>query len=74
MDDPRSLYLDLLKKCLKNWIYGGHEVKDWARKGFWKRLDNLQQCIETVVRENVPGDLIETGVWRGAPAFSCGRC
>jgi O-methyltransferase len=30
-----------------------------------KRLDNLQHCIETVIRENVPGDLIETGVWRG---------
>lgn len=30
-----------------------------------KRLDNLQRCIETVVAESVPGDLIETGVWRG---------
>lgn len=30
-----------------------------------KRLDNLQQCIETVLAENVPGDLIETGIWRG---------
>ena len=30
-----------------------------------KRLDNLQHCIETVLSENVEGDLIETGVWRG---------
>ncbi len=30
-----------------------------------KRLDNLQWCIEDVLRNNVPGDLIETGVWRG---------
>jgi len=30
-----------------------------------KRLDNLQSCIETVLREGVQGDLIETGVWRG---------
>jgi O-methyltransferase len=30
-----------------------------------KRLDNLQYCTETVVREGIPGDLIETGVWRG---------
>ena len=29
------------------------------------RLDNLQACIETVLNEGVPGDLIETGVWRG---------
>lgn len=30
-----------------------------------KRLDNIQQCIETVLRNNVEGDFIETGVWRG---------
>lgn len=30
-----------------------------------RRLDNLQFCIETVLREGVEGDLIETGVWRG---------
>lgn len=30
-----------------------------------KRLDNLHQCIETVLTEGVEGDLIETGVWRG---------
>jgi len=30
-----------------------------------KRLDNLQMCIETALREGVPGDIIETGVWRG---------
>ena len=30
-----------------------------------KRMDNLAACVESVLRENVPGDLIETGVWRG---------
>lgn len=30
-----------------------------------KRLDNIQQCIETVIHEDIEGDLIETGVWRG---------
>jgi hypothetical protein len=29
------------------------------------RLDNIQVCIETILREGVAGDLIETGVWRG---------
>lgn len=29
------------------------------------RLDNLQACIEDVLERAVPGDLIETGVWRG---------
>lgn len=30
-----------------------------------KRLDNLQHCMETVLREGVEGDMVETGVWRG---------
>lgn len=30
-----------------------------------KRLDNLASCIEKVITNGVPGDLIETGVWRG---------
>jgi len=30
-----------------------------------KRLDSLQECVETVLKEKIPGDLIETGVWRG---------
>jgi hypothetical protein len=29
------------------------------------RLDNLQACVEQVLLDGVPGDLIETGVWRG---------
>lgn len=30
-----------------------------------RRMDNLRHCVETVIRDGVPGDLIETGVWRG---------
>lgn len=30
-----------------------------------QRLNNLQWCIEDVLKRGVPGDLIETGVWRG---------
>lgn len=29
------------------------------------RLDNLQMCVETTIQDGVPGDYIETGVWRG---------
>jgi len=29
------------------------------------RLDNLQFCIEEVVKNNISGHFIETGVWRG---------
>lgn len=30
-----------------------------------KRVDNLHYCIEKVLSDDIPGDLIETGVWRG---------
>lgn len=33
------------------------------------RLDNLQYCVETVIRERIPGDFIETGVWRGGASI-----
>ena len=29
------------------------------------RLDSLQFCIDDVLKTGIPGDLIETGVWRG---------
>jgi hypothetical protein len=29
------------------------------------RLDNLQSCIQHVLANDIPGDFIETGVWRG---------
>ena len=30
-----------------------------------RQLDNMQACIEDVLRSSVPGDLLEAGVWRG---------
>ena len=30
-----------------------------------RRLDNIQECVEQVLAQSVPGDLVETGVWRG---------
>lgn len=30
-----------------------------------RRMDNIQRCVHTIVEEDVPGDLIEAGVWRG---------
>ena len=34
-----------------------------------KRLDNLEYCVADIVRQGIPGDLIETGVWRGGAAI-----
>jgi len=30
-----------------------------------KRMTNIQECIARIIEDEVPGDLIETGVWRG---------
>jgi O-methyltransferase len=30
-----------------------------------RRMDNIQLCVQTVLDDDVPGDLIEAGVWRG---------
>ena len=47
--------------------------RDWPADGEtmigMKRLDNLQYCVTEVIRKNVPGDLIETGVWRGGASI-----
>jgi O-methyltransferase len=31
----------------------------------FERLANIRQCVASVVQAGIPGDLIETGVWRG---------
>jgi O-methyltransferase len=33
------------------------------------RLENVRRCISSVLEDGVPGDLIETGVWRGGSAI-----
>jgi O-methyltransferase len=46
---------------------------DWPLHGLTmvglNRLDDLQACVETVVREDVEGDLIEAGAWRGGASI-----
>lgn len=34
-----------------------------------KRLEHLQTVIETILAENIPGDLLEAGVWRGGASI-----
>lgn len=93
-DSVRAAYLDLLKRCLVNWMYHDIERHELLRLADYslvkrspfdaalrrighdysvqahtlvglERLDNIQYCVETVISENIPGDLVETGVWRG---------
>lgn len=108
----KDLYLNLMKKCLTNYIYGDTEYEFINKKCSWiesflgmksvvegeyiikykafdiekrengldwpitahtmvglKRLDNIQYCFENIVKDNIAGDLIETGVWRGGASI-----
>lgn len=38
------------------------------------RLDNLQECLDVIRKENIPGDIIETGVWRGGASIFMKGC
>ena len=73
--DLDERYLDLLERVLTRYDLDGGDLE--ARRtgrdhpptaetmiGL-ERLENLRETVGTVVREEVPGDLIETGVWRG---------
>jgi O-methyltransferase len=46
---------------------------DWPRQGLTmvglNRLDDLQERVESVVRDGVSGDLIEAGAWRGGASI-----
>jgi len=49
------------------------EGRDWPTFGYTmighRRLDNIRACVEDVLRREVPGDLLEAGVWRGGAAI-----
>jgi O-methyltransferase len=65
-EDPPLKVLDSTTDFnLQNREYGW----DWPSKAHTmigrKRLSNFRQLIETVLMNGTPGDIVETGVWRG---------
>jgi cephalosporin hydroxylase len=61
------------------WSGGGYlpairaQGRDWPATALTMigtaRMRQLRQACETVIQERIPGDLIETGVWRGGAAI-----
>ncbi|HEX6460195.1 MAG TPA: TylF/MycF/NovP-related O-methyltransferase [Thermoleophilaceae bacterium] len=49
------------------------EGRDWPRHGQTmiglKRMRNIRDCVQAIVTDDVPGDLIEAGVWRGGASI-----
>ena len=75
----RHRYLDLMAGCLCRDLFPEMEPdvdaavraegRDWPASAETmigrRRLDNLVDCLTMVLDNDVPGDLMETGVWRG---------
>jgi hypothetical protein len=76
-----DLYLDLMKKVLTGTLverepdvddpayvetFLSHYIRGHALTMTPQiRLDNARRCVEDALARNVPGDLLEAGVWRG---------
>lgn len=56
---PLSIYDEKRRQAGRDWPMHAHTMIGM------ERLNNLQQCVETIISDGIPGDLIETGVWRG---------
>jgi hypothetical protein len=76
--DPVQLYLDLLKRTLTRSLWFEQpelptmeppDLHGAETMVTVSRLDSLDQAIATVLTEDIAGDLIETGVWRGGVAI-----
>jgi O-methyltransferase len=39
-----------------------------------KRLNNIEECIRYIQKDNIPGDFAETGVWRGGACIFMKGC
>lgn len=59
----RKPFNDVLRREGRDWPFFGYTMVGHFR------LDNLQMCVEDVLRNRIPGDFIETGAWRGGTAI-----
>jgi len=63
----------MIKRTILNTIYEPDPLKEkghtWPATAHSMigsmRMDNIKYCMEDVLANNIPGDFIETGVWRG---------
>ncbi len=79
--DVKDLYIDLIIKTVANTIYedvnceGSYQSQSRENGSDYptvahtmvgiKRLKNIKYCMKEILTNNIPGDCIETGVWRG---------
>lgn len=56
---PAVAYDELNRRLGVDWPSTAHTMVGM------RRLENVEDCVKAVLRDNVPGDFVETGVWRG---------
>ncbi len=65
MEHKRLVVCEEVVNTIENRMNG----RDWPQYADsmigYKRLTNIQDCVTDVLHNNIEGDLIETGVWRG---------
>lgn len=74
----QNKYIELLKNCVSHWLWLSDiekikrlDGRDWPKESQGetmiglKRLDNIEECLKTIINDNINGDVIEAGVWRG---------
>ena len=72
----QAIYLDLLEKTILGLPYAQDQQSYLCKDGRDRppcahsmigsdRMRNLRACAETALMDKVPGDFMETGVWRG---------
>lgn len=66
----RNFAITKLKFVLKEKRLNGY---DWPANADTMiglgRLNNIEDCFHSIIKDNVPGDFIEAGVWRGGAAI-----
>lgn len=76
-----NMFFDLLHKTLLNKFYDYLVPVDvdgqrfpWANGSYTgigtSGLDNIRFCCQQVIADNIPGDFMEAGVWRGGAAIA----
>ena len=57
--DPRHDFDEARRRVGVDWPSRAHTMIGV------RRLDNIQYCAEQVLADDIPGDFLEAGVWRG---------
>ncbi len=77
--DTKDLYVDLVQRAVGNFIYAEEDTsvdprarergEVWPAVGHTMigrdRLRNIHFCLKKIIKDKVPGDCVEAGVWRG---------